>query len=53
MHLWQERSDALHTIRWHMVLINSFIAGDFNFDPLIKVMSAKLLDSKDTFLPPL
>lgn len=55
MRLWQDyhRSDALPPIRGHIVLIKLFIAGDFKFDPLIKVMSARLLNYKVIFLPPL
>lgn len=54
MLLWQQyhRRDALHPIRWHMVLINPFIAGDFNFHLLIRMISGWLLNYKVSYLSP-
>lgn len=42
---------SLHLTKWHMIAIGP-IAGDVNFDHLIKAASARLLHYKVTLFPP-
>lgn len=57
MHIWQNyhRRDAmfsLHPIRWYIILIH-LTTNDVHFNPLIKVVSAKLSAVQSLFYFPL